>query len=130
MTTRTHTGKTAATIIRVPRTTSAPGGAGDAETEEITAVFTNPDGSEMPVKVTFFQLGHTIGVGVYPAADRGAVLRWDYGPAEIPNVIDWRAPHCPDDKCGSPCSHRRAADTRPAAGPSVRLRPHVATGGG
>ncbi len=91
-------------VIRVPHATCD--GDGTAR-QEITALFTNPDGSELPVKVTLFQLAHgPIGVGVYPTAGNGAVLRWDDGPEAEPTLIHWQAPHCADDQCGAPCEHR------------------------
>lgn len=93
------------TVIAVPR--GAVVGDQITDSQDITALFSALDGSEMPVKVTLFQLGDAIGVGVYPTKDNGVVLRWDDGPTADPRVIYWRAPHCADDECGSPCPHGR-----------------------
>ena len=74
------------------------------------AEFTHADGTAVRARITMFQLDDgRIGVGVYPAADRGTVLRWDQGTHADPAVIYWQAPHCVDDQCGSPCGHPEAA---------------------
>lgn len=75
-----------------------------------TATFTRPDGTAAEARVTLFQIDGSgvIGVGVYPGpGDAGTVLRWDKGLGSAPSVVHWRAPHCADDQCGSPCGHRR-----------------------
>jgi len=75
---------------------------------DIYAMFTAADGAPLPAQITLFQLADgRIGVGVYPIETKGTVLRWDRGPDADPSVIHWGAPHCDDDKCGSPCSHKR-----------------------
>ena len=75
-----------------------------------TAEFTHTDGAATRARITLFQLDDgRIGAGVYPAADRGTVLRWDQGTHADPTVIYWQAPHCADDECGSPCGHPAAA---------------------
>jgi hypothetical protein len=66
------------------------------ETAEFTAVFTAPDGSLMPVKVTMFQIGHRIGVGIYPTDRKGVVARWDNGITEKPRIVHW-------NQDGPPC---------------------------
>jgi hypothetical protein len=72
---------------------------------QIIASYADAGGSPLEVKIILFQLGHAIGVGVYPTDRNGTVLRWDHGPADDPSVIHWNAPHCADDQCGSPCGH-------------------------
>ncbi len=87
-------------VIRIPEAIL------DSSEQEVTAVFSYR-GEDLPVRVRLFSLDcRAFGVGIYPAEDRGIVLRWDRGPDEDPAVIHWRAPHCPDDVCGSPCGHR------------------------
>lgn len=74
------------------------------------ARFTAPDGAVTTAQVVLFQLDDgRVGVAVYPSAARGAVLRWDHGPATDPAVIYWQAPHCAEDQCGTPCGHQEAS---------------------
>jgi hypothetical protein len=82
----------------------------EGEPAEIRVLFA---GASIEAKITLFELpGGTPGVGVYPTAASGAVLRWDHGPAADPRVVYWRAPHCGDDQCGSPCGHKRKGAAR------------------
>jgi hypothetical protein len=69
------------------------------EVATIVALFTGPDGSQMPARITLFQTGDAIGIGVYPTEANGAVFRWDAGITEDPTVIHWRAPVGPWDVC-------------------------------
>lgn len=90
----------------------------------VTVVFRNPmDGSDLTVKVSAFQclIGmDRLGIGVYVAGDdgrltQGTVLAWDSfdgSPDRTPRVIRWQPPHCADDQCGRPCSHRRRSRAR------------------
>ena len=81
--------------------------------QQISATFRAPDGTDLQVRITLFQVaGGPPGVGVYFCDGngdlaRGTVLRWDAGPDADPTVIHWEAPHCADDECGKPCAHRR-----------------------
>jgi hypothetical protein len=71
--------------------------------QEITAVFTAPDGSELPVRITMVQYGAELpgvfGVGVYPTERKGKFLRWEDGPEGEPVLIHW-------DLDGPPCGSR------------------------
>lgn len=80
-----------------------------------TAIFQG-DECDLPVEIRPFQLDDppVVGVGTYffdhsGQRIRGTVLRWDNGLDADPTVIQWRAPHCENDECGSPCEHREAS---------------------
>jgi hypothetical protein len=64
----------------------------EATQAQVIGRYTAPDGTPLEVRITLFQLGTAIGVGVYPAPYTGAVLRWDQGPTEDPSIIYWAAP--------------------------------------
>lgn len=64
----------------------------DDHDNKVSAVaeYTHADGTTTQVALTLFQLDDgRIGVGVYPTADRGTVLRWDDGTDEKPTVGQW-----------------------------------------
>lgn len=85
---------TTQTAIDVPQTPlsalipDARGHIPNPATAEITAVF-DASGAPFPVKVTFFQLGDVIGVGIYPTDRNGVVARWDNGVTEKPRIVHW-----------------------------------------
>jgi hypothetical protein len=87
---------TTTTAIRVPQG-MPPDSNAIAAGQYVTLMFTAPDGSDLPVKVTFFQRDDVFGVGVYPTERRGEVLRWHDGPAQEPTAIHWNLD-------GPPCS--------------------------
>lgn len=66
-----------------------PGDGGVEPCAEVLAIFRAPDGSDLPVKITLFQVGAVFGVGVYPAERRGEVLRWHDGPEGKPRIVHW-----------------------------------------
>jgi hypothetical protein len=86
--------------------------------QKITAVFRDPDTlAPLEVTISLFQVAGMIGVGVYrpdPADGepaQGAVVRWHRGRPE-PVIVEWERPHCADDQCGKPCSHRKRPRSR------------------
>ena len=80
---------TPGTTVSVPQGTVVHGQVVPAQ--QVTALFTAPDGTEFPVMVRLFQVGAIFGVGVYPTETTGTVLRWHDGPHEDPHVIHWAA---------------------------------------
>lgn len=108
------------TTIRVRPGTDEELASGEPQ-DQLVAAFRHPvTGALMPVTITFFQSGSDpslMGVGIYTADEagnpaRGTVIRWDNGPDAEPAVIRWEARHCEDDRCGSPCRHRRPGRRR------------------
>ena len=72
--------------------------AADRERMALAMKIDTDPGSQPPgIKLHFLPDGFTLVLGIYPAADRGTVYRWDHGPEEPPTVIYW-------DLNGPPCS--------------------------
>lgn len=63
------------------------------ERAEAIAAFDLPDGTTETLRISLFMLEDgRIGIGAYPTRDRGAVMRWDNGPANDPRIIYWESP--------------------------------------
>lgn len=65
----------------------------DDHDNKVSAVaeYTHADGTATRVTITLFETRNgRIGIGVYPTADRGTVLRWDNGTDEEPTAVQWR----------------------------------------
>lgn len=92
--------------IEVTPFTGLPADDSHPRRSEALAAFALPDGSVIGARVVLFMLDDgRIGAGFYPVPGHGTVLRWDDGPHAEPRVIQWQAPHCDADACGSPCRH-------------------------
>lgn len=82
----------------------------DLPVQQVTATarYIHTDGTVTETRIVLFQTDdNRAGIGFYPEEDRGTVLRLDDGTKASPTVVPWRAPHCEEDDCGSPCRHRR-----------------------